>query len=75
MVASGEQFSGAALLRISSLISLSWNASSSLGPAATGLVMQHAGSGWMVSVLWGMALLFVLSNWRRHAVALPAARH
>ena len=61
MVASGERFSGAALLRISSLISLSWNLSSSLGPASTGLVMQHAGSRWMVAVLWGMALLFVLS--------------
>jgi MFS family permease len=62
MVASGELFSGAALLRISGLISLSWNASSSLGPAATGLVMQHVGSGWMVAVLWGMALLFVFSS-------------
>ncbi|NWK76398.1 MFS transporter [Aquitalea sp. LB_tupeE] len=62
MVASGELFSGAALLRISGLISLSWNASSSLSPAATGLLMQHAGSGWMVAVLWGMALLFVFSS-------------
>jgi len=65
MVASGEQFSGAALLRISGLISLSWNASSSLGPAATGLVMQYAGSGWMVAVLWGIGLLFLLaSKWQ-----------
>lgn len=61
MVASGEQFSGAALLRVSGLISLSWNASSSLGPAATGLLMQHAGSGWMVAVLWGIGLLFLLA--------------
>ena len=75
MAASGEQFSGAALLRISSLISLSWNASSSLGPAATGLLMQHAGSGWMVAVLWGIALLFVLSGWRQQAAAPAAARH
>ncbi|WP_287881097.1 MFS transporter [Aquitalea sp.] len=66
MVASGEQFSGAALLRISGLISLSWNASSSLGPAATGLVMQYAGSSWMVVILWGIGLLFLLScQWPR----------
>ncbi|QBJ76735.1 MFS transporter [Aquitalea sp. USM4] len=65
MVASGELFSGAALLRVSGLISLSWNASSSLGPAATGLLMQHAGSSWMVAVLWAIALLFVLSGWRQ----------
>ena len=65
MVASGELFSGAALLRVSGLISLSWNASSSLGPAATGLVMQHAGGSWMVAVLWAIALLFVLSGWRQ----------
>lgn len=65
MVASGELFSGAALLRVSGLISLSWNASSSLGPAATGLLMQHAGGSWMVAVLWAIALLFVLSGWRQ----------
>jgi hypothetical protein len=74
-VASGELFSGAALLRVSGLISLSWNASSSLGPAATGLVMQHAGSAWMVAVLWAIALLFVLSGWRQHAAMPVAARH
>ena len=73
MVASGELFSGAALLRVSGLISLSWNASSSLGPAATGLLMQHAGSSWMVAVLWAIALLFVLSGWqqRRDTERLP----
>jgi len=65
MVASGELFSGAALLRVSGQISLSWNASSSLGPAATGLLMQHAGGSWMVAVLWAIALLFVLSGWRQ----------
>ena len=75
MVASGELFSGAALLRVSGLISLSWNASSSLGPAATGLLMQHAGSAWMVAVLWGMALLFVLCGWRQHTAMPVAARH
>ncbi|MBA4708542.1 MFS transporter [Aquitalea aquatica] len=75
MVASGELFSGAALLRISGLISLSWNLSSSLGPAATGLVMQHAGGSWMVAVLWGMALLFVVSGWRQRAATQAVALH
>ncbi|WP_153010826.1 MFS transporter [Aquitalea magnusonii] len=75
MAASGELFSGAALLRISGLISLCWNASSSLGPAATGLLMQHAGSAWMVAVLWAIALLFVVSGWRQAAATIASARH
>jgi|GEM_PF-237302 len=65
MAASGELFSGAALIRVSGLISLSWNLSSSLGPAATGMVMQHAGSHWMVLVLWLIALLFLVYGWRQ----------
>ncbi|SCK19908.1 MFS transporter [Vogesella sp. LIG4] len=73
MVAGGELFSGAALIRVSGLISLSWNLSSSAGPAATGWVIQHFGSAWMVSVLWLLALLFAGFSFvrRRQVVALP----
>jgi len=56
-------------LRISGLIGLTWNISSSVGPAATGLMMQRFGSTAMVSVLWMMALVFfVISVWK---VKLP----
>jgi len=61
MVSSGERFSGAALLRASGLIALTWNLASSVGPAATGLVMQHVGSSAMTAVLWIMAIGFVLA--------------
>jgi MFS family permease len=69
MISSGERFSGAALIRASGLIALTWNLASSLGPMATGLLMQHAGSKSMTAVLWLMALGFVLTTWleRRHA--------
>ena len=59
MMASGERFSGAALLRASGLIALTWNLSSSVAPAATGILMQHIGSSAMTAVLWLMALGFL----------------
>jgi len=61
MVTSGERFSGAALLRASGFIALSWNLASSVGPAATGMTMQWFGSAAMPAVLWLMALGFVIA--------------
>ena len=60
MVASGDKFGGTSLLRIAGLIGLTWNISSAVGPAATGLLMQRFGSMAMVSVLWVIALVFLL---------------
>jgi MFS family permease len=62
MVSSGERFGGAALLRASGLIALTWNLASSVGPAATGIAMQRWGSGAMTAVLWLMALGFVVAT-------------
>lgn len=62
MVSSGERFSGAALLRASGLIALTWSLATSVGPAATGMVMQHFGSSAMTAVLWFMALGFVIAT-------------
>lgn len=62
LVASGARFSGAALLRASGLIALTWNIASSIGPAATGVVMQHIGTSTLTTVLWVMALGFVLAT-------------
>jgi MFS family permease len=61
MVSSGERFSGAALLRASGLIALTWNLASSVAPAATGILMQHVGGQAMTVVLWIMAVAFVLA--------------
>jgi|SRR5450631_1513670 MFS family permease len=60
MVSSGQRFSGAALLRASGLIAFTWSLASSIGPAATGIVVQHFGGKAMTAVLWVMALGFVL---------------
>ncbi len=62
LVSSGERFSGAALLRASGLIALTWNLASSVGPAATGIVMQHVGSSSVTAVLWLMAIGFVVAT-------------
>jgi MFS family permease len=59
MVSSGQRFSGAALLRASGLIALTWNVASSVGSAATGLVIQQFGNGALTAVLWIMALGFL----------------
>jgi len=62
MVSSGARFSGAALLRASGLIAFTWSLASSIGPAATGIVVQHFGGEAMTAVLWLMALGFVLAE-------------
>jgi MFS family permease len=62
LVSSGERFSGAALLRASSLIALTWSLSSLVGPAATGIVMQRFGSGAMTAVVFGMSVIFTAAT-------------
>jgi MFS family permease len=58
LVASGEYFSGAALLRTSGLIALTWNVAGTVGPIVTGVAMQFAGSAAVGWVLWAMALAY-----------------
>jgi MFS family permease len=71
MISSGERFSGGALLRASGLIALTWSVASGVGPAATGVIVQHLGGNAMPAVLWIMALGFVVST--RPRAAQPAA--
>lgn len=59
VAASGEYFSGVALVRAAGLIGLTWNFSSSAGTALTGLAIQGLGSVAMPLVLWLLALVFV----------------
>jgi MFS family permease len=59
LVAIGEYFRGAALLRASSLVALTWSLSSIAAPAATGWIMQRRGPGSLMIVLWLMALGFI----------------
>jgi MFS family permease len=59
MAASGEYFSGSALVRASGLIGLTWNLSSSAGSALTGLTIQGLGTAAMPLVLWVLAAIFV----------------
>jgi len=70
MISSGERFSGGALLRASGLIALTWSVASGVGPAATGVIVQHLGGNAMPAVLWIMALGFVVST--RPRAAQPA---
>jgi hypothetical protein len=58
LVAGGQCFDGAALVRSAGLISLTWNIASIVGPAATGLAMQRFGGPALVGTLWLLALLF-----------------
>lgn len=67
MVASGELFHGAALVRAAALISLMWNLGASTVPLGTGTAMHWWGSGAMVWLVWGVAVLFVTSTWVRAA--------
>lgn len=62
MTASGEIFSGAALLRASGLIALTWNVSTSVVPAATGALMRVVGSDAIAAVLWLLALGCVIAT-------------
>jgi MFS family permease len=71
MVSSGQRFSGAALLRASGLIALTWNLASSVGSAATGLMVQQFGNGAMTAVLWVMALVFLFVVRTPRPIPLP----
>jgi MFS family permease len=56
LVASGEYFSGAALLRASGLIALTWNIAGTAGPIATGVAMRLIGNSGVAAVLWLIAV-------------------
>jgi MFS family permease len=58
LVASGEYYSGAALLRASGLIALTWNVAGTVGPIATGVAMRLVGNWGVSAVLWLIAVGF-----------------
>ena len=58
LVASGDYFSGAALLRASGLIALTWNVAGTAGPIAAGVAMRLVGNPGVAAVLWLMAVGF-----------------
>ena len=58
LVASGDYFSGAALLRASGLIALTWNIAGTVGPIAAGVAMRLVGNSGVAAVLWLMAVGF-----------------
>jgi MFS family permease len=69
LVASGDYFSGAALLRASGLIALTWNVAGTAGPIATGVAMRLVGNLGVAAVMWliavGVFAVFVRSDGRR----------
>jgi MFS family permease len=71
LVSSGERFSGPALLRASGLIALTWNLASSVGPAATGVLMRYAGSNAMTAVLLVMSTIFVMTTRPNRPTEVP----
>jgi MFS family permease len=80
LVASGERFSGGALVRASGLIALTWNLAATAAPLATGVGTQWIGKYAWVAVLWLMALAFLLTlltserhSWG-HVAWLPKSR-
>jgi hypothetical protein len=58
LVAGGDQFSGAALLRTSGLIGLTWNIAGTIGPIAAGAAMTWAGNSGVAAVLSLIAVGF-----------------
>jgi MFS family permease len=56
LVASGDYFTGAALLRTSGLIALTWNIAGTVGPIVTGVAMKVVGNWGVAAVLWVMAV-------------------
>jgi MFS family permease len=61
LVASGERFSGLALVRSSGLIALTWNIAATGAPLATGIGTHWFGSHSMVVVLWVIAAAFLVT--------------
>lgn len=69
MAASGEYFAGSALVRVSGLIGLTWNFSSSAGTALTGLTIQRLGPSAMPLILWMLAATFVWVQAKSRGIA------
>lgn len=69
LIASGDYFSGAALLRASGLIALTWNIAGTAGPIASGVAMQLVGNSGVAAVLWllaaGFFVVLIRSRGRR----------
>ena len=80
LVASGERFSGLALVRSSGLIALTWNVAATGAPLATGLGSRWFASRSMVVVLWVIAAAFLVTllkfepNTLADRVSWPALR-
>jgi MFS family permease len=70
LVASGDYFSGAALLRASGLIALTWNVAGTVGPIATGVAMRLVGNSGVAAVLWLLAAGFCIVLLRSEGRAL-----
>lgn len=70
LVASGDYFSGAALLRASGLIALTWNVAGTVGPIATGVAMRLVGNSGVAAVLWLLAAGFCIVLVRSEGRAL-----
>jgi MFS family permease len=70
LVASGDYFSGAALLRASGLIALTWNVAGTVGPVATGVAMRLVGNSGVAAVLWLLAAGFCIVLVRSEGRAL-----
>lgn len=70
LVASGDYFSGAALLRASGLIALTWNVAGTVGPIATGVAMRLVGNSGVAAVLWLLAAGFCIALVRSEGRAL-----
>jgi MFS family permease len=62
LVASGEKFHGAALVRTSGLIALTWNVAATAAPLATGFGARWMGTYAWVAVLWALAVGFLISE-------------
>jgi hypothetical protein len=62
LVASGEKFQGAALVRTSGLIALTWNVAATAAPLATGIGARWMGTYAWVAVLWVLAVGFLISE-------------
>jgi MFS family permease len=81
LVSSGEQFAGAALVRASGLIALTWNLAATGAPLATGLGTRWVGNLAMVAMLWLIAIVFFFTlllsepDSRRGFVWWPKSHH
>jgi MFS family permease len=70
LVASGERFSGLALVRSSGLIALTWNVAATGAPLATGIGSRWFGSSSMAFVLWVIATTFLVTLFKSEPSSL-----